>query len=42
MNKGKATYIGNWKNNKINGKGKITYENNQWYEGEWVDGKKHG
>ncbi|MBQ9008415.1 MAG: TIR domain-containing protein, partial [Clostridia bacterium] len=34
--------VANWKNNKINGLGKMTYSNGDVYEGEWKDDKRNG
>ena len=32
-------YVGNWKNNKRNGHGKIEYADGRKYVGEWVNSK---
>ena len=34
-------YIGQFKNDKIDGKGTLRWKNGQ-FEGEWRDGKQHG
>ena len=33
-------YEGNWKNDERHGKGKYTYKNGDWYEGEWENGSR--
>ena len=38
----KSTYLGYWKNNKANGKGKLIYPQGDYYEGDFVDGKIEG
>lgn len=35
-------YIGDWKNNKKNGNGKIKYKNGDEYEGQFKNNKKEG
>ncbi|MBK6339620.1 MAG: hypothetical protein IPF63_08530 [Bacteroidetes bacterium] len=35
-------YIGEWKNGKQNGNGKMAFENGDIYIGEWKDGKYNG
>jgi hypothetical protein len=35
-------YDGNWKNDKINGRGKMIYYNGNIYEGNWENDKKSG
>ena len=35
-------YIGEWENNKINGKGKYTYSNGNFYEGQFKNDLRHG
>lgn len=35
-------YTGEWKNDKPNGQGKMTYSNGDVYEGEWKDGNGTG
>lgn len=35
------TYVGNWKDDKMDGNG-IMYEQYSWYEGEWKSDVKHG
>ena len=37
-----GTYIGQIKNGKKHGQGKMTYNNGDIYEGPWKDDKKHG
>lgn len=37
-----SIYEGAWKNNKINGKGKIIFADGDSFEGEWVDDKACG
>ena len=37
-----SRYEGQFKQNKINGTGKVTFFNGDWYEGGFVDGKKTG
>ena len=32
-------YTGGWKDDSINGKGRIIYKNGDVYEGEWKDDK---
>lgn len=36
--KGKITYTGYWVNHRMNGQGKLTYENGDVYEGQFVNG----
>ena len=36
------TYEGNWKNGKMDGKGKLTYIDGSYYDGEFVEGHKSG
>ena len=36
------TYIGNWKDNKKNGQGLITYSNGIIYDGYWINDKRYG
>lgn len=36
------TYVGNFKNGIITGKGKLTYSNGMFYEGDFVNGQFHG
>lgn len=33
---------GNWIDNKMNGIGKMTYNNGDYYEGEWKENLKDG
>ena len=35
-------YVGQWKNQKMHGAGKMTYTDGSVYEGAFVNGKKHG
>lgn len=35
-------YYGQWSNDQINGIGTLSGTNNQFYNGEWKDGKYHG
>jgi hypothetical protein len=35
-------YTGEWKNNKMEGKGKYVWKNGNIYEGEWKEGKRTG
>uniref|UniRef100_A0A2S2NC87 MORN repeat-containing protein 3 n=1 Tax=Schizaphis graminum TaxID=13262 RepID=A0A2S2NC87_SCHGA len=37
-----GVYMGNWQNDKKQGKGKKTYKNKTVYEGDWVANKRHG
>jgi hypothetical protein len=37
-----STYIGEFKNNKREGKGVSFEQNGDFYEGGWIDNKKHG
>jgi hypothetical protein len=38
----RSHFEGQFKNNKINGIGKVTFHNGDWYEGSFIDGKKTG
>lgn len=38
----KSIYLGYWKNDKPNGKGKLIYHKGDYYEGDFVDGKIEG
>ncbi|GAB1462092.1 hypothetical protein [Pedobacter sp.] len=40
INTPEGTYVGIMFNNKKNGKGKMTYPNGEFYEGEWKDDEK--
>lgn len=35
-------YRGDWKDNKLHGKGIFTYKNGDKYEGDWQNGLRHG
>ena len=35
-------YVGEWRNNKKNGQGKMTYKDGSVYYGHWKDDKRHG
>ena len=35
-------YVGDWKNNKVEGKGIYIYNNGDIYEGEYINGKREG
>ena len=35
-------YIGNWKNNKKEGYGKLVSQNGDYYEGNWISDRQHG
>lgn len=35
-------YVGEWKNNKKTGKGRMKYDNGNEYNGDWVNDQKHG
>ena len=35
-------YLGEWKNNKWDGKGTLEKADGTRYVGEWLDGKRHG
>ena len=35
-------YVGEWKDDKRNGKGTNTFPDGEKYEGEWLEGEKHG
>ena len=35
-------YTGEYSNNSLNGHGVMVYSNNQSYDGEWLNGKRHG
>ena len=35
-------YIGEWKNNKVSGFGKLERTNGYIYNGEWLDDLQHG
>ena len=35
-------YIGDWKNNKMDGRGVFSWPDGRSYEGEYKDDKKHG
>jgi len=37
-----SRYEGQFKENKIHGKGKVTFFNGDWYEGSFVKGRKTG
>ena len=39
---GEDTYIGLFKDGLPNGKGKYTWKNGNWFDGEWVKGVKQG
>ena len=39
---GGRTYEGNWKDGKMEGKGKLMFVDGSYYEGEFVEGKKWG
>jgi hypothetical protein len=34
--------VGTYKNNKPHGIGKYEWSNGEFYEGEWIEGNKHG
>ena len=38
----KRKYVGEWKEGKMNGKGKLMYSDGTYYEGEFTSGKKNG
>ena len=38
--KGNIKYIGDFVNDKYQGKGKYIYENGEYYIGQWLNGKK--
>jgi len=38
----KQSYEGNWKNGKMHGRGKLTFENGDFFQGEFVDGVREG
>lgn len=40
--KGTREYIGEWANNKMNGKGLYQWEDGRSYKGEYLNDKKHG
>ena len=42
FDKDKIVYVGHVKNNKMNGKGKLTYKNGDQYEGNFVNGQFDG
>lgn len=42
FDKDKIVYVGHVKNNKMNGKGKLTYKNGDQYEGNFVNGQFEG
>jgi len=35
-------YYGNWRNGKFDGLGVLRLDNGDFYEGEWLNGLKHG
>jgi len=35
-------YIGYWKDNKMNGEGKLLWTTGKCYDGDWVEDKKSG
>jgi len=35
-------YIGQWKTNKMHGKGVFKWSDGRRYEGEYIEDKKHG
>lgn len=42
-----SKYVGDWKNGRPNGNGKVTFGSkskypNRYYEGDWQDGQMHG
>lgn len=37
-----SEYIGKMLNGQMNGKGKLIYENGEYYAGDFVNGKRHG
>jgi hypothetical protein len=37
-----STYVGQWKDDKMNGRGIYTSPDGTRYEGEWKDGKSIG
>ena len=39
---GKVKYEGAWKQNMMQGLGKITYGDGHWYEGQWETSHMHG
>ncbi len=38
----KGIYIGEWKNGKADGKGRLEYKNGNIYYGEWKNGRANG
>ena len=38
----KFTFTGEWKDDKMHGKGEIVYKNGEKYVGEWRDNQKYG
>jgi len=42
LKKGGGTYIGEWNNDKREGKGKHIYPSGDFYEGGWLNDVKHG
>ena len=37
-----AEYLGFTKNKKFNGRGRLTHQNGDIYQGDWKEGKAHG
>jgi len=37
-----SKYIGEWKNDKANGHGKLSHADGDIYEGNWLNDKAHG
>ena len=35
-----SSYIGDWVNNNRTVKGRMTWPNDSYYEGDWIDGKQ--